>query len=147
MRKTISILLAFLFILCFSGCSNMIYPDLPADSTAYEMGSFVDKNHDDAMYSTIEYNGRIYMPYGTLGSAIHSKDIEKCIGYIMQDNSDDNEIRLFTLTDDPENNYLMDCYVGTNFMNQPTFMRAIDTKGKDIATPKFIESLEYSLWE
>jgi hypothetical protein len=36
---------------------------------------------------------------------------------------------------------------GSTLMNQPDFMRAIDTVHKEISTPEYIESLEYSFWE
>lgn len=36
--------------------------------------------------------------------------------------------------------------LGGSFMDQPSFFRALDTKDKQIATPKFIESLDYNIW-
>lgn len=35
----------------------------------------------------------------------------------------------------------MEYYVGTNLMNQPSFYRAIDTKGKEINILKYIGDL------
>lgn len=41
----------------------------------------------------------------------------------------------------------MDYYVESDLMNQPMFWRTIDTKGKEIVTPEFIDSLEYTYWK
>ena len=91
------------------------------------------------------YNGRTYIPYGTIGKTLHSKDIDACIGYVISDNGD-TDTRLYTLTADNAHNYLMEHYVATTLMNPPTFYRAVDTKGKVIKTPDYISSLEYSYW-
>ena len=140
--------LIFTFLIMFSlvGCRNTAYPNLPNDACGFETGSFIDTNDDDAGYSTIEYNGRTYMPYGT-GKTLHAKDIDECIGYIIRDNTTDTDTRLFTLVDDTEHNYLMIHYVATTLMNPPTFFRAVDTNGKKIKTPDYINSLEYSYWK
>lgn len=54
--------------------------------------------------------------------------------------------RIYTLSGDPEHNYLMDFNDSIKLMNQPTFYRAIDTNGKIIDTPIFIDSLGYEFW-
>ena len=86
------------------------------------------------------------MPYGKIGKTLHENDIDVCVGYLVQDGEKDTNQRVYTLVDDTEHNYLMDYYVASDFMNQPVFWRAIDTKGKEIVTPEFIDSLEYSYW-
>lgn len=146
MKKITTLIFTFLFILIFGGCGKSLYPDLPQNAVAFETGSFIDINDDDAGYITIEYNGRTYMPYGTLGKTIHSKDIDECIGYIVREYGD-KDTRLFTLVGDDEQNYLMMHYVATTLMNQPNFLRAVDTKDKNIKTPDFINDLEYNFWK
>lgn len=154
MRKKIvvGIMLACIFIL--GSCGQRKYPNLPNNAIAFNMGECIDENDDDAAYGTIEYEGRTYMPYGTLGGNVREKDIDKCIGYIIQNENSSSivdesntDTRVYTLVEDSEHNYLMDYYIGDTEMNQPYFWRAVDTKGKDIDTPKYIDSLEYSYWE
>lgn len=44
-------------------------------------------------------------------------------------------------------NFLMEYYVGTTLMNQPSFYRAVDTKDKDIEASAFIDELGYGFWK
>ncbi|MBR1592109.1 MAG: hypothetical protein IJ666_03760 [Ruminococcus sp.] len=148
MIKKIALILSCIIpAAAFADCGKVQYPDLPENAIVFEMGEYTDKNDDDAMYATIEYNGRIYMPYGTAGGNISEKDIDICIGYIVQEDENDTDIRVYTLKGDSENNYLMDYYIGSDLMNQPSFLRAVDTKGKDILTPEYIDSLDYNFWK
>jgi hypothetical protein len=137
-----------------SACGQSKYPDLQEDAIAFFNGSYVDANDDDAEYATIEYEGRTYLLYGTINSSFQTDDVEKCIGYIVQEEGDassfkegDTDIRVYTLLDDPEGNYLMVYDIGSTLMNQPNFMRAIDTLHEDISTPEYIDSLAYSFWK
>ena len=130
-----------------------IYPDLPEKPIAFLTTEFVDTN-DDAGYLVIEYNGRKYLPYGTIKRSIKENDIDQCIGYIIQDEKtssmpDENntDTRIYTLTEDKENNFLMQYYIGTHLMNQPDFWRADDTKEKNIVIPNYIDSLDYHYWK
>ena len=147
LRKNTLTAICIISVLVFTGCGKADYPDLPENAIAFETGEYTDKNDDDAMYATIEYNGRTYMPYGTIGRTISEKDIDMCIGYIVQEDRNDTDIRVYTLKGDSENNYLMNYYIGSDLMNQPSFWRATDTKGKDVYTPKCIDSLNYKFWK
>ncbi|MGN0353432.1 MAG: hypothetical protein ACI4ES_17470 [Roseburia sp.] len=147
MKKRAGILVATILVLILGGCGQIKYPELPDDAIAFEMGEYIDKEDDDAAYATIEYEGRTYMPYGTIGKILHERDIDACVGYLVQDGEKDTDQRVYTLVDDTEHNYLMDYYVESDLMNQPMFWRAIDTKGKEVATPEFINSLEYTYWK
>ena len=42
------------------------------------------------------------------------------------------DTRIYTLTDDKENNFLMEYYIENDLMNSQLFYRAIDTKDKII---------------
>ena len=128
-------------------------PDLPSDAVAFEMGVFIDHEHDEASYGTIEYNGRIYIAYGTISNMYRQSYIESCIGYIIQDEHSSSVIdlnntnwRIYTLSADPECNFLMDYDDSVKLMNQPSFFRAIDTNGKDIEIPNYIEPFDYEFW-
>lgn len=143
--------LVCLFLLC--GCSKTIYPDLPENPTAFEMGSFTYDNLEGMSFGTIEYNGRTYIAYGTLGGTLHREDIDECIGYIICDenssgNTDlsDTDRHVYTLADDENCDFLMDYYVSANLMNQPSFWRAADTMGKDIEHPDFIYGDDYEMF-
>lgn len=52
----------------------------------------------------------------------------------------------YTNEDDTEQNFLMD-YITDGVMEQPSFWRAADTKGKDLFVPAYIDSLGYEYWE
>ena len=114
----------------------------------------VDIYDDNAEYLVLEYSGRKYMPYGTIKRSIKESDIDKCIGYLFQDeivtsmpDENNTDTRIYSLREDNDNNFLMEYYIKTNLMNPPTFWRAIDTKEKDIVIPNCIDSLEYDYWK
>ena len=151
-KKLLVFFLIGVIAIGLTGC-GVKYPDLEKDAIGFKTISYIDENDDNAGYLAIEYEGRTYMPYGTLKGTIKEKNIDKCIGYIIQDENsssveDENnkDTRIYTLTDDKEHNFLMEYYIGTNLMNPQTFYRAIDTKDKDINIPIFIESLKYNYW-
>ena len=151
-KKLFAVILLGILMLGMTGCGAE-FPELKDDAIAFDMGEYIDESDGDS-YGTIEYNGRTYMPYGTLKGFIRSDDISECIGYIIQNENsssivdlDDKDTRVYTLADDPDENYLMEYYIGTTLMNQPAFWRAVDTKGKEIDTPKYIESLDYGYWK
>ena len=143
-------------MICFtvlSGCMKKSLPDLPSNAAAFEMGTFIDNEHDNASYGTIEYNGRIYIMYGTISNAYRQSFINSCIGYIIQDEHSSSAIdlnntnrRIYILSEDPECNFLMDYDDSVKLMNQPVFFRAIDTNGKDIEIPNYIEPFGYEFW-
>ena len=91
------------------------------------------------------------MNYGTTNGLPEEKDINKCIGYIIQNENsssivDENnkDTRVYTLIEDKDENFLMVYYISTPFMNQPEIYRAIDTKGKDISIPSYIIFFDYN---
>jgi hypothetical protein len=139
------ILLVIILLICILGINlfKVKYPELNDDAISFNMGEYVDESDDNASYATIEYNERTYILYGTLKHSIKTKDINECIGYIIQDENN----RVYTLTEDINNNYLMVYDTETNLMNQPDFYRAVDTKGEKIDTPSYIDSLDYNFWK
>ena len=118
----------------------MKYPKLEKDAVAFKTSSYVDENDDGASYLIFEYNGRTYMSYSGLKGTLKSRDLDKCIEYITQDENSSSVV-------DKENNFLMEHYIGTTEMNQPIFYRAMDTKGKNINIPKIIDDIEHNYWK
>ena len=153
-RNLAFIVVIMICLIALGGCSKKTLPNLPSDAVAFEMGTFIDENHDDAFFATIEYNGRVYIPYGTINNKYGQNCIESCVGYIIQDghsssvtDMENTDRRIYTLLGDADNNFLMDFDDSVKLMNQPTFFRAIDTTGKDIEIPDCIDSLGYEFWE
>ena len=130
---------AVTLVLFLSGCSSKYDSGnwaLPADAGRIEM-----KDYEDIGMMGIEYNGRVYHPYGTVAESVSGDSIRDCIGYLDDDRND----RLYLLSEDPKENYLMEYYTA-GIMEQPVFWRAMDTYGKDVFTPSYIESLGYEEW-
>ena len=130
----------------------MEYPELDSDGIGFKYLSYT--YNEDEGYNYIEYNGREYFPYGTIGGMFNTPKMDKCIGYIVQDENatsmvdlNNKDTRIYTLEDDKDNNFLMEYYIASSEMNQPSFYRAYDTKDKDIYIPKYINSLDYSIWK
>ena len=149
-------LVACAVMMCFfalTGCAGEALPDLPEHAIAFDMGTFEDSEHDHALFGTIEYGGRTYLPYGTTNNRYHHRYVESCIGYIIQNehsssvvDPDNTSRRIYTLSDDPEHNFLMEFDASIPLMNQPDFFRAMDTNGKNIEIPDCIDSLGYEFW-
>ena len=147
-------MLAALLTLCcvtLAGCGafddSRKYGALPEPPVVFRQVEYTDPGHPEDGYMAVEYNGRLYVPYGTLRGVLSPKDVKECIGYIYREEyPDDTHTHLHTLADDPDGNFLMEYYVN-GMMEQPDFYRAIDTAGKEIATPKYIESLGYDIWK
>ena len=138
--KIIPVTAALIFALALSGCSflnSRNAPELPDYAPSFEKK---DSDSSDMMYIT--YNDRTYMPFGTIGKGISYGDtLRDCLGYI----DDDRNTRVYSLLQDPYDNYLMIRNV-TGFMEQPEFWRASDTYKQDIFTPDYIQSLDYEEW-
>ena len=148
----VSIIMIFLFLL--SGCRNTILPDLPKDAIAFEIRTFEDTKHDIALFGSIEYNGRVYIPFGTINNSYRQNLVDSCIGYIIQDENsssvvdpDNKDRRIYIMKEDDEHNFLMEYDDTVKLMNQPDFYRAIDTDGKDIVIPDYISSFGYAFWK
>lgn len=109
--------------------------------------------HDES-FGSIEFGGRTYIPYGTANRKYRKSDIDSCLGYIIQNehsssvsDSGNTMRRVYTLAADPDHHFLMDFDDSIRLMNQPSFFRAIDTKGETIDAPDCIDSLGYAFWE
>lgn len=154
MKKRLTVAcMILLFLFALTGCVKTSLPDLPDDAIAFELGSFDDVEHDHMLFGTIEYNGRTYIAYGTTNRSYKPSRVEACAGYIIRDENsssvtdlDNTDRRVYTLTADAEQNFLMEYDDTIKLMNQPTFYRAIDTKGKAVDIPDCIDPLGYEFW-
>ena len=144
MKRLFTLLLAALFLLGLAGCGTPINYDLPEEPIEFHTASFVNPDDPEDGYLAIEYRGRTYVPYGT--GSVGGKDVGPCLGYIVQDGEVRDGDRIFPLTADPDLNYLAEL-TWQGFMDQPIFYRALDTRGKDVETPRFIQSLDYAYWD
>lgn len=139
MKRLFAVLL-LICVLMLGGCGKSVIYDMPDGVQEIETCDYKNPDDPEDGYCAIEYNGRIYAPYGTQGKTIKDSMIEKCIGYT----DGDTNCRVYTLsgTDD----YIADYYVNGE-MEQFHFSRAVDTVGKEIETPDYIISLDYELWK
>ncbi len=144
MKQLLSLLLAALLLLGLAGCGTPVNYDLPEEPIEFHTVEFTNPDDPEDGYLAIEYKGRCYIPYGT--GSVGGKDLGPCLGYIVQEGEQREDDRIFPLTADPAENYLAERSVG-GFMDQPIFYRATDTRGRDVDTPCFIESLEYEYWK
>ena len=123
-----------------SGCSLMskdaLYNDYPLNPVSYELNS--DKDTGDEY---IVIGDRTYSRFGLINARFTNDTLRECIGYVGRD----KDHRIYTLTEDPLDNYIMIQRVGV-FGDQPVFLRATDTKKKDIYTPKIIRPGGYESW-
>ena len=133
-------------LLLLPGCGKRIDDKLPENPIEFHTGTFVNPSDSDDTYQSIEYNRRTYIGYGTLKNRIHGNEIGKCLGYVIQDGVAMKDVRVFLLNADPDANILVQFITG-GFMDQPLFFRALDTRGKTIDIPPYIESLDYTYWK
>ena len=147
-RVTTAFCIAFTLLLILAGCGKRIDFELPKNPIEFHTGTFVNPADSDDTYQSFEYNGRTYIGYGTLKGSIDGNDVGQCLGYIILDGVAVKDVRIFLLNADPDANYLYLVQIfPDSFMNQPFFLRAVDTREKKIDTPPYIESLGYSYWE
>ena len=131
-------LFGILCVLLLVGCGDSIYPDLPDDAIAFESKEYLEKGRsNDCYFYEFEYNGRKYVDYGDIRGSLNKKDIDKCIGYIVQPDGSNN-VRMYTLTEDKECNFIITYEVESKELMNPGVLRAEDTMGKEIDLPKHV---------
>lgn len=134
------ITLSFLIL----GCGKGIDDTLPANPLVFESIDYTNPDNTSDSYMSIMYNGRIFVPFGTLENSINGKDIEACVGYIKNiENPEDTGMRIYTLKESDD--FLMN-KISDTIMDQPMFYRAVDTKNSNISIPEYIASLDYAFW-
>ena len=114
-----------------------------------------------------KYGGRIYVPYDRRKESWGkpgSRELDRCVGYVegndfapekpvRDEDAADSGVRIYTLKGDDDHNFLME-YVETGLMDEPTYLRAVDTKGEDagqVGLPDYVEPEEAdvmaSIWK
>ncbi len=146
MKKRILIALFIcLIMLMLAGCGNRIDYSLPDNPIVFNANTFINPADKNDTYLSLEYNGRVYIPYGNLTGSIDGKDVGKCLGYYVQDGNKMEDTRIFLLTDDSNANFLIRIDT-VGVMSQPDFFRAVDTKGENIDIPQYIDSSDEPFW-
>ena len=147
MKGKIATILSTLAIvaLCITGCSGKVDYSLPDNPVEFSSSSFVNPVNAEDEYAAIEYKGRTYRPFGTLKGSLNNSDIGECLGFLVQDGQKLESVRIFTLSSDDNANFLLEKDTEGE-MSQASFYRAVDTVGKDITIPAFIDSLDYDYW-
>lgn len=125
----------------FSGCSAIMdigakAPEMQAYAQSFKM---YDSDKIDSML--IDVNGRTYAPYGVVKKSMSKSSLKDCIGYV----DDDTNCRLYTLCEDPFDNYLIQKSVN-GFMDPDMFWRDISTIEDEVLTPEYIDPLNYEEW-
>ena len=125
----------------FSGCSEIMEyfakaPDMQPNAQSFKM---YDSDQMNSML--IDVNGRTYAPYGVVKNSMSKSSLRECIGYV----DDDKNCRIYTLNEDPFDNYLIQKSVN-GFMDPDMFWRDISTIEDEVFTPEYIESLNYEEW-
>lgn len=144
------VFLALLMIGCmFRSRNGNIHSQFPPGKDAlcfWDTGQYPD-------IVSYEYKGRIYVPYGRRKAGYGKprvREIDHCIGYvknadatsgeqIKEANNTDSGVYLYTLKGDNAHCYLLE-YMETGLMDEPTYLRAFDTKKQDL---KQLDPTEY----
>lgn len=133
-------IIGFAAVLCaaLTGCGKRFDDTLPENPAIFQNKTFINPADQNDTYFSVEYQSRIYIPYGKPRSGGADADaIGSCLGYQVQDGVEDQNMRFFSLAGDEDTDFLMRKYIG-GMMEQPMFFRAVDTKAKDIAVPAYI---------
>ncbi len=138
-RKMKKALFSLLISLVLTGCGDSAFPEITDEAIAFKTEKyFFEGSSNDVNYYCFEYNGRKYVQYGTMRALPKKKDIDRCIGYIVQPDGN-NKVRIYTLTDDENCDFLIDHVIDSEELMTPLVWRAEDTKGQDIALPKHVD--------
>lgn len=145
-RKRFAFALLLAAVLCLvTGCKR-IDDSLPENPAVFYNETFINPADRNDTYYAVRYQDRIYIPYGKPAKGgVDGEDVGSCLGYQVQDGAEDQNMRFFTLAGDEDTDFLMRKYIG-GIMEQPVFFRAVDTKGKDITVPAYIEPDEDGLF-
>ena len=125
----------------FSGCSGIMEYFAKAPEMQPNAQSFKMYDSDQMNSMLIDVNGRTYAPYGVVKNFMSKSSLRECIGYV----DDDKNCRIYTLNEDPFDNYLIQKSVN-GFMDPDTIWRDISTIEDEVLTPEYIDPLNYEEW-
>ncbi|MBP0988707.1 MAG: hypothetical protein J6S92_10545 [Oscillospiraceae bacterium] len=135
-----------LLTMLLGGCGDPANYDLPAQPQEFKVSDFTNPELNTDAYASIEYNGRSYIPFGTLTRKLKGSDVGECLGYITQMDLKDEATRILLLQSDSDSNFLIAVNTKSESL-ETTVMRAIDMKKKDIPIPDLIKDEEYEFWK
>ena len=100
--QAVTVAAAMVCALLVQGCSIFNsyagLPELPANAESFKT---YDSTTGELM--CINVGGREYSPYGDLEGRVKDDYVRDCLGYV----NDDKNIRVYSLNEDPYDNYLM----------------------------------------
>ena len=141
-----AVAVTLLMTACNSGTESKFDFTMPDSPTEFVTTTIVDSEDESVKYPAVEFDGKTYVAYGTLDGDIEKSDVGSRLGYLVQDGQKLEEIGIFTLAADPDQNYLLSMDE-KGIMENKTFFRNSETVGKDITTPSFIKSSDYKYWK
>jgi hypothetical protein len=124
------------------GCGNLVNYDIADDAIAISdrnENTYLNPNDSEDSYSYVEIDGVKYIPYGTQGKTITNKEVGACIAYSETDSND----RFYEVNGNHD--FIANYYVNGE-MEQFDFWRSVDTIGKEIDVPDFVDDLGYEIW-
>jgi hypothetical protein len=124
------------------GCGNAVNYDLTEDAVAISDSNdhtYFNPNDAEDRYHYVEIDGVKYIPYGTQGKRMTNREVGACIAYSAADSND----RFYEVIGSSD--FVARYDVG-GVMEQFDFWRSVDTIGKEIDVPDFIDPLGYDIW-
>ena len=129
-----------------NGCANSLRVEQPKTPLLFDTYDFTDPDNSEDGYRAFDYMGRTYIPYAELKNRITRGEVGDCIGFVVQDGEEHGEwvVRLKAF----ESEDVLMIYYPMGLMDPPHFYRAIDTKGKELALPAYMdtEGFGYDYW-
>ena len=137
---------AALMLTACGDTSSKIDFTMPDSPTEFNLTTVADPADETKSYAAIEYNGKTYVQFGILNGELTQSDVGPRLGYVVQDDVKIEDIGIFPLTFDADQNYLISLD-DKGIMQNNTIFRNSETVGNDIEIPSFIESGNFDYWK
>ena len=137
---------AALMLTACGDTSSKIDFTMPDSPTEFNLTTVADPADETKSYAAIEYNGKTYVQFGILNGELTQSDVGPRLGYVVQDDVKIEDIGIFSLTFDADQNYLISLD-DKGIMQNNTIFRNSETVGNDIEIPSFIESGNFDYWK
>lgn len=143
MKKTYLCLIIFVGFLLLTGCQSKL-KGLPDKPIIFNTGA-LSVDNGDSVYTTVEYNDKVYIVYGNIKSKGLFGDISyafgDCLGYV----EDDKSRRIYAFADESTDEWLIEYYID-GIMENPVVLREITAKYKK-DTPEGVNPFEDDYWK